>query len=384
MRAAAQFHGSRVTSCLPHGNHAHYVAVFFIEQGHGAGAHSLIMRHFFGGNRVIRQNEAVHLRLDGGQFIRLHRRNMGEVKTQTIRRDQRTGLVHMRAQYLAQRGVQQMRGRMVAGGGHARALLHCQFYFLIGQDFTFLHFHMMGDNLLQRLDGIDHFGLATGEFQQPGIAALAAGCAVERRARGDHIASGGSRKNIYRQCFFIQQGHNTALAAQRIIPEELGLHAFILKRLEAGRHVAAAFILAGRAGTRLLFLHVADETLGIHREAALDSRVLHDVKGEAVGVIKPERHFAGKHPVARFFQRDQLLFQQGQALVQSQAETILFLVHHTLKKFGIALQFGISVAHQIHNLGHGLVHERFVQAHEGAEAQCAADETAQYIAPPFI
>ncbi len=56
----------------------------------------------------------VYLLLDIGQFRWIDRSEMREIEAQPVRRHQRTRLLHVRAQDIAQRGVHQMRPGMVA------------------------------------------------------------------------------------------------------------------------------------------------------------------------------------------------------------------------------------------------------------------------------
>ena len=56
----------------------------------------------------------VHDALDVAPLVVGERLEVREVEAQPIRRDERAGLAHVRAQPLAQRGVQQVRGGVVA------------------------------------------------------------------------------------------------------------------------------------------------------------------------------------------------------------------------------------------------------------------------------
>ncbi len=71
-------------------------------------------------------DRAIHAQFDLGLLGGLHRSVMREVESQTIGLHERALLVHVLAEHLAQRGVQEMRGGVIAlgvpphVGGHAR------------------------------------------------------------------------------------------------------------------------------------------------------------------------------------------------------------------------------------------------------------------------
>ena len=62
--------------------------------------------------------------LDAIEFVAGDRLEVHEVESRAIGSDERAGLLDVRAQHLAKRGVQQMRGRMVAARRIARVLIH--------------------------------------------------------------------------------------------------------------------------------------------------------------------------------------------------------------------------------------------------------------------
>ena len=128
VRAAAQFHGfRRVRRRVGHGQHAHGIAVFFAEQGHGSAGHGLGHGHDFGADGHVRQNGAVDLALYSSQLFRGQGRNVGKVKTQMRAVHQGARLLDVAAQHPAQGRVQQMGAGVVAGRGRALVGVHGQF-----------------------------------------------------------------------------------------------------------------------------------------------------------------------------------------------------------------------------------------------------------------
>jgi hypothetical protein len=108
--AAAEFGGE-----VPDAEHAHVVAVLLAEQGHGAGFHGFVVAHHAGtASALARICSLTSVRWR--QLVRRSGLEVGEVEAQLVGRDQRALLRDMRAEHLAQRGVQQMRGGVVEGG----------------------------------------------------------------------------------------------------------------------------------------------------------------------------------------------------------------------------------------------------------------------------
>jgi len=142
--------------------------------------------------------------------------------------------------------------------------------------------------------------------------------------------------------------------------------------------------LAGLAGGVFLLCHQLVEAGVIHGHALLPGHLHGKIYREAVGVIKLEGEFTGNGLLAGAFQSIQFLGQDGEALVQGDAETFLFLAHHPVHEFPAGQEFGIGVAHHVHHGAGGLVEEGVGQAEELAETQGPTDEPPQDVAPALI
>ncbi len=92
----------------------------------------------------------------------------------------------MRAQHALERGMQQMRGRMIGAGGPAPLAIDAQLHRLAQLEFAARHLHDMDMQRAQLLLGVDHFAFAAvaGEDRAM-IADLAAGFAIEGRLVGE-------------------------------------------------------------------------------------------------------------------------------------------------------------------------------------------------------
>ena len=109
MRAAAQLLGEAADA-----DHAHGVAVLLVEQCRRTIRDRIGVRHDPCRDRRTAPDRTIHDRLDLGALHGGHRTMMREVEAQAIRTHQRARLVHMIAKHLAQRGVQQVRGRVIS------------------------------------------------------------------------------------------------------------------------------------------------------------------------------------------------------------------------------------------------------------------------------
>ncbi len=128
--AAAEFEALAADA---HG--AHGLAVLLIEQRDRAGFPGFVEVHELHIHRQILEDPAVHLLLDLHQRVTVDRLVVGEVETQPLRANQRARLLHVPADDLPKRRVQQV-GRSVMppgrvapvavhGGSHRVAGVHC-------------------------------------------------------------------------------------------------------------------------------------------------------------------------------------------------------------------------------------------------------------------
>ena len=102
-------------------HHAHLVAVLFAEERHGVVlVHGHVDGHVFEGFDLgVGQNFAVHDVFDLLEFLIGNLSKVRKIEAQPVGMHRRTGLLHVRAQHLAQRRVQQVRAGVVAADGVA-------------------------------------------------------------------------------------------------------------------------------------------------------------------------------------------------------------------------------------------------------------------------
>ena len=102
---------------------AHDVGVLVAEEGEGAARERLLVGLVLDVDGEVLAHGLVGQRLDLAQLLRRQRLEMGEVEAQAVRRDQRAGLAHVRAEHLAQGGVQDVGAGVVAHDVAAQALV---------------------------------------------------------------------------------------------------------------------------------------------------------------------------------------------------------------------------------------------------------------------
>ena len=231
MRAAAKLHGLGVIR-VADGHHAHGVAVLFTEERHGAHVDGGLLAHELGGQRVVGHDRGVHVALHGGQLLRGHGRDVREVEAQAIRRDQRTRLTHMIAEHAAQGRMEQVRAGVVAGRVEAYGFGHGQHHFLIGKQGAAVHLDVVDGEVGGGLQGVEHLGRASRSGEQPRVAALAAGRAVERRLIGNDVAQRAAGQGFDGQAVVVEQGHDAAHPGQGGVAEKFGLEAVFEQALE--------------------------------------------------------------------------------------------------------------------------------------------------------
>ena len=137
-----------------HGDDANLVAIFFAEQGAGAGLDRLIDVHQARGDGGVFQDHAIGDLLDLRQFLVRDGFGMGEIEAQTIGRDQRAFLRDMVAENLAQSLVKQMRGGMIGADGGAALVIDVEFERHAELDLAVLDHDLVDEQIADFLDRV--------------------------------------------------------------------------------------------------------------------------------------------------------------------------------------------------------------------------------------
>ena len=104
-------------------DHAHDIAVLLAEQSHRAEALGLLQRRGDRAHGIARRDPGVDPILDVAQLLGGDRLRVAEVEAQLVGADVGAGLAYVGAEARAQRGMQQMRGGVVALGGPPRGVI---------------------------------------------------------------------------------------------------------------------------------------------------------------------------------------------------------------------------------------------------------------------
>ena len=383
MGTAAQFDGIILVfvQVVAHRKHAHLVAIFFAEQGFGAGGDGLVGGHQAGGGVAVLADDGVDLGFDLFQFFGADRLGMREVKAQAFGRDQRTLLADMAAQHALQRGMQQMGGGMVGAGGAATFGIHRQVHRIARRKRAFCDAHGMHMQRAQLLLGVGDLALGLGGFDGALVAGLAAGFAIEGRLVGEnfHRLAGAG---LHHAAAILEDGQHLAFGGFGVIAQEFGAADFV----QHGEPLRLALAFAGAgpagAGLGLLLLHRGGETVGIHRDAAGAQGFFGQVQREAIGVVELEGDIAlelvALHKTGAGF------IQQLEAARERFAEADFFQLQGFGDQGFAALELAIGRAHFGHQRRHQAVHQRVPGAQQMRMAHGAAHDAAQDIAAAFI
>src|SRR5690606_4660226 len=190
VRAAAELQAVAVDR-----DDAHTVAVFLAEQRHRALPDGFLGRLLLGDDREVAQDLLVDLALDLAPFLGRERLEVIEVEAQPVGRDERALLPHVRAEARAQRGVQQVRRRVIAPRGVAQRGVDDGVDAVAGAKGRGRPHAVdacpAGRHARHGGDGRDYVALTTEDAR---VGHLAARLDVERRPVENHVALGAGRQ----------------------------------------------------------------------------------------------------------------------------------------------------------------------------------------------
>ena len=376
MGAAAELH-----TVAAHVHHAHDIAVFFSKEGGGAGLAGLVDGHFLCLNGQALQNGLVDRVLHLLQLLGRDGGEMGKVKAQEVRLHQRSGLMHMIAQHVAQGLLQQMGGAVGTADGGAAGLV------VDGGD-RVAQLQVPGEELavvheLAALVFQDVVDLETGlaDAQRAVVTHLAAHLGVENGLvqYDDGLGPGG---DLLPELAVGHDGQDLRLAGGIVIAHKFGL-GHVLAELDAGPAQIAQG-LAGLAGAHTLLLHELLEAGLVHTHALVGTHLHGQIHGEAVGVIELEGVGAGEGALPFRLMLGQQIGKDLHAGVDGLGEVLLLGLDDAHDVGHLVPQLGILALVLLHNGLHDLVEEGLVHAQELAMAGGAAQQAAQHVAAALV
>ena len=148
---------------------------------------------------------------------------MREVEAQVIGRDQRARLGHVRAEHLAERGVQQMSPRVMLAQALAARRLHADGHVLALAEAASAHADVVHEELRPAVVRVHDLAAAVAPDQRGGVAHLTTGLGVGRRAIEDHLDLGAFRhvRHATQPIGDVDQGQDSRGRRERLVTDEL-------------------------------------------------------------------------------------------------------------------------------------------------------------------
>ena len=352
--------------------HTHHLAVLLAKQHDRTGFLGAVDVHHPRLGAGVGQDFGVHLRLNAANLLGRDRRVVGEVKTGALGIDQRTLLLHMAAQHLAQGLVHDVRDRVVAHGGGALRGVDLRLHRVAHLQAALRQHTLVAKHIGFDFLGIHHLKLRGAGADQAFITDLAAALGIKRRGI-EHHHTRFTGLQLLHWCAVAVQRHHAGVAGELVVTHKGVARAAVVQRLV---HLE----LTGC--TRLVFLHVHGglEAGFVHRQTTLPAHIGRQIQREAVGVVQLERHLT-RQLLGATCERG---LQNLHAVFQRLVKTLFFGLEHLGDALGIGLEVGVGVAHERHQIGHQLVEERRLAAELVTVADGAAHDAALHIAAAFV
>ena len=354
------------------------VAVFVAEEGDRAERRGLLLRGLVDAGWSVLQDLAVGDGLDLGDLVIGERGVVAEVEAQTIRTDQRSGLLDVRAEHRPQGVVQHVGTRVVAPDGVAARDIDVRGSGLSRRDGALRDARGVPPQTRQGVRGVHDFRASGVRGDGAGITHLATRLGVERRAIQEDfdqrraVGGGGVQRH---------HGEYAALRLVLHVAEELG-DAELLVDLAVGLVLvfATAVRLATLLGHLALLGHVDVEAGAIDADAALAGNLLRQLQREAIRVVQAERRAA----VERGNTGRELVLEDGEAGLQGLAEALLLLGEHAHDEVAVLDDVRVRVPHDLDRRLHQAGHDQLLGTEQVGVADGPADDAPQHIATPLI
>ncbi len=358
--AAAQLAGP-----VAEADHPDDVAVLLAEERHRARGTGLGDRPVADVERQRGAHLLVHQPADPLQLVRRQGAVEGEVEGRVVRPDVRAALEGGVAQHGVERLVEEVGGRVVAGGRQAPLLVHRRLDRLPGGDPADLDRPQMGDHALGRLLGVLDPDPAHAGGEVAGVAHLAARFGVEGRPVEedlDLVALFGGRDRLPTSV----DGGDPGRGRQLVVAGEL--------RLGQGEEVGPA-LATHRPGARPLAGHGRLEALQVDLDLPLGGELAGQLDREAIGVVELEHLVAGKQVGVAGQQPLELL----QALLQGALEALRLLGDLEPDHHPVGHQLRVRLAH---HSDHGVdpLRQRRAEAEPAGVDHGSADQPPEHVA----
>ncbi len=314
---------------------------------------------------------------------------MGEVEAQAVGGDERAGLTDVRSELAAQRGMQQVRCRVVAAGGVTCHRVHAR-----GDDIVLgeagTDRNPVGAGTAGReAEQADHVsGIGPVDRQHADVGDLAARFDVERCPIQHHrsLVSGVERLNLLPVA--VEECHHPCRGVGRLVPDEL-----VSERLErpaariARENDAAALLRVERAGRPravALGFHRRLVRLAVDRQASLLGQVLGEVERHTERVVEAEDLVAGHGLRSGCRHAVEQVFELGQARGEHGVEPFLLGADGADDRVTVARQFRIGGAHLADDRVDQVEQHRLGEPELLAVPHRPPHDLAQHVAAPLV
>ena len=294
--AAAKLGREATIGVFAHGDDAHLVAVLFAEQRHGPGLDRLAGVHEARRDLGVAPDLGVDFGFDRSQLVGLDGFGMADIEAQPRGRHQRALLGDVLAQAAAQRGVQQVCRRMIGADRPPALAVHAQHHVGANPERPLFDAGHVDEQIIGLLLGVrdrqpHRRRRALGGGDDAAVAHLAAGLGVERCLVHDHrhVLAG---PGLFDALAVNDKRLHMALDGFGLVTEEFAGADVVSGRepYRLGGRVARPGPGLARLGA--LAFHGGVEADLVDRNAAALERVLGQIEGKAVSVVKAERHLA--------------------------------------------------------------------------------------------
>ena len=293
MRTAAQFLGE-----LSHLHDSYRLTVFLTKKCHRAGLFRFLDRHHLRLHSQILRNLLIDDLFHTPDLIRRHSRRMGEVETSTLSVLIGTGLLHMAAQHLSERFLQQVCCTVVLTGAVPPGTVHRQSHLIAYLEHALCHPTYMSHFAAKEFHGILYLKFAVRRGDNTQVSFLSAHGSIEGCLLHDHRTYFTVRQRFH-QLRLRGEHRHLRFKGQSIISYKLSRN----RRIDGliYRHIRSHIVgrLAGFASLVLLFLHTCLKSVLVHRESILLQDLLCQVERETVRIIQFECFCAAQHFAAR-------------------------------------------------------------------------------------
>ncbi len=308
---------------------------------------------------------------------------MRKVKAQTVRRHQRSLLLHMIAQHQLQRLLQQMGRAVIPAGIRAPCAVHLQGHQISRLDQAGIHMSHMAHLAAQEPDGVFHNEHRIAAEDRSLISLLPAHGGIKRRLfheDGTHLAF----RQSFRQFRIRRQHRHLRRLLQTVIAHELRRHGGVDLIIDRGIRAHVIGHLMGLLRQTPLLFHTRPEAVLIDIITFFLQDLFCQIQRESIGIVQFKCIRAGQGLFPRRLHGLFQLSQDAQSLINGPVELVLFLRQHLENKVSLLLQLRITVSGAL-NHGLGKLRQKFsLDTQQTPVTGRTADQAAKYIAPSCI